>query len=245
MLTVDEFKEALPPQMKKAVNQELIDSINTSLNDPDILATYAENLISYTSVLQCGKFKIENYLNAVKYVGFKVMGLTSKAAYAKTFPKKYTTFLARNVKEKDIASYVTAYNKSKLVNLIFEQTLIPSYILNASVFQKAINHQAHLMLNAKSEKVQQDAANSLLTHLKPPEKVKMELDIAVKSEGSIIDTYQQAMRSMVEQQLKLIENGGDTKQIANAPIRLLTPVDPEDVLDITPEPELQPLNLFA
>lgn len=62
------------------------------------------------------------------------------------------------VSEKDQSSYISAYHKSKLVNLIFEQTLIPIHILNAPLLQQAINVQAELMLTANSEKVRSDAA---------------------------------------------------------------------------------------
>ncbi|WP_211259246.1 hypothetical protein, partial [Dyella japonica] len=41
-------------------------------------------------------------------------------------------------------------------------------IVNQDLFQEALNHQAWLMKNATSEKVQCGAANSILTHLQKP-----------------------------------------------------------------------------
>jgi hypothetical protein len=185
MLTIEQFKVALPDKVKKSVNQELIDSINNTLADPEMFEAYRDNLLSYTKVMADGRFKIQNYVDAVRYVSFKLMGCTNIDAYVKTFPDKYARFVAQGVEPKDIASYVTAYNKSKLVNLIYEQTLIPSYILNQDLYQKALNVQADLMINAKSEKVRTDAANSLLTQLKMPETTKVELEIGVKEDSSI------------------------------------------------------------
>jgi len=231
MLTLDQFKQALPEQMAPSVSQELIDTINSTLKDQEAMEIFKENLLSYTHVLQQGKFTLINYINAVKYVGFKVMGLTNKEAYMRTFPDKYPQFVANGVSEKDIASYITAYNKSKLVNLIYAQTQIPTHILNAPFFQKAINVQADLMMNAKSEMVRFNAANSLLTHLKPPEAAKIELDISV-NRSNIIDDYEKVMRQMVEKQKELIAAGGDVKQIANASIKPFA----EEIIDITPEP---------
>lgn len=184
-LTVEQFKSALPDKVKKSVNQELIDSINTTLSDPEMFEAYRDNLLSYTKVMADGRFKVQEYINAVRYVSHKLMGCTNIEAYTKTFPDKYARFVATGVQSKDIASYVTAYNKSKLVNLIFEQTLIPSYVLNQDLYQKALNVQAELMVNANSEKVRTDAANSLLTHLKMPEVHKVELDIGIKEDSSI------------------------------------------------------------
>jgi hypothetical protein len=211
VLTLDSFRTALPDKVKKTVNQELLDSINKTLNDPDMYETYRDNLISYASVMADGKFKMESYVSAVKYVSHKLMGATNIAAYVKTFPDKYQDFINRGVDTKDIASYVTAYNKSKLVNLIMEQTLIPSYVLNQDLYQKALNVQAELMLTAKSEKVRSDAANSLLTQLKMPEVNKVQLDVNVKEDGSIA-ALRESTLELVKQQRLMVEAGAMNAQ---------------------------------
>lgn len=208
-LTIELFKKALPDKVKKSVNQELIDQVNKMLSDPDMYETYRDNMLSYTSVMADGKFKISNYIDAVKYVSHKLMGCTNLLAYTKTFPDKYAGFVAKGVSSSDIASYVTAYNKSKLVNLIFAQTLVPSYVLNADMYQKALNVQAELMVSANSEKVRSDAANSILTHLKMPETQKIELDIGVKQDSSI-DALRASTLELVAMQRQMIKAGAMT-----------------------------------
>lgn len=205
-LTVDQFRMALPDKVKKSVNQELIDQINKTLSEPEMFENYRDNLLSYTKVMQDGRFKVSEYVNAVKYVSHKLMGCTNIDAYSKTFPDKIQRFAQQGVASKDIASYVTAYNKSKLVNLIFEQTLIPAYVLNQDLYQRALNVQAELMVSANSEKVRTDAANSLLTHLKPPEVKKVELDIGVKEDSSIAQ-LRQATLELARQQRLAMEAG--------------------------------------
>jgi len=226
-MTEEQLKAALPPQIRKNVSQELIDSINNTLKDPETLEVYKENLLSYTYILKEGKFKLHQYLNAVKYVSFKVAGLTNLDSYVKTFPNKYQDFLARQVADKDIASYITAYNKSKLVNLIFEQTLIPVHIINAPLFQKAINIQAELMLTAKSEKVRSDAAACLIKELRPPEIKKFELDVSVK-EDSTIDQLRQHTMELVEQQKKLLSAGASALDVAHSQIIIDTELEELD-----------------
>ena len=203
-LTIELFKKALPDKVKKSVNQELIDQVNKMLSDPDMYEHYRENMLSYTSVMADGRFKVSNYVDAVKYVSHKLMGCTNLLAYTKTFPDKYNDFVARGVSSSDIASYVTAYNKSKLVNLIFAQTLVPSYVLNADMYQKALNVQAELMVHANSEKVRSDAANSILTHLKMPETQKIEMDIGIKQDSSI-DALRASTLELVAQQRAMIK----------------------------------------
>ena len=225
MLTLDQFKLALPDKVKKSINQELIDQINNTLSDPEMFEQYRDNLISYTKVMADGKFKVTQYVDAVRYVSFKLMGCTNIEAYTKTFPDKYQRFVQQGVSAKDIASYVTAYNKSKLVNLIFEQTLIPSYVLNQDLYQRALNVQADLMMNAKSEKVRCDAANSLLTQLKAPEVKKVELDIGVKEDSSIAALRATTME-LARQQRLMVESGAmNAQEVAHGKL----------IIDVTPE----------
>jgi hypothetical protein len=217
-LTIDQFKQALPDKVKKSINQELIDQINTTLSEPELFESYRENLLSYTKVMADGRFKVDSYIQAVKYVSHKLMGCTNIEAYTKTFPDKYQRFVAQGVQAKDIASYVTAYNKSKLVNLIFEQTLIPSYVLNQDLYQRALNVQADLMVNSGSDKVRCDAANSLLTHLKMPETQKVELEIGVKEDSSI-GALRQATLELARQQRLAMEAGQmSAQEVAHAKI---------------------------
>ncbi len=218
MMTPDVIRQALPDKLRKNVNQELVDSINQTLSDPEMFEQYRDNFLSYTKVMADGRFKITDYVNAVKYVSHKLMGCTNLDAYVKTFPAKYQHFINSGVAPKDIASYVTAYNKSKLVNLIFEQTLVPHYVLNQDLYQKALNVQAELMTSANSEKVRCDAANSLLTHLKMPETQKVELEIGVKEDGSIAALRQATMELAAQQRLMIQSGMSNAGEIAQAKV---------------------------
>lgn len=219
LLTREQFQDVLPAQMRNTVNQEIVDKINTTLSDPDTAEMLREHLVGYTSVMTQGKFKLSSYIDAVKYVSYKLMGDTNLTAYTKTFPARYQDFVARGVSPKDIASYVTAYNKGKLVNLILEQTLVPTYILNADIYQKAINVQAEIMMDQDvAPKVRSSAADSILNHLKRPEAQKLELNVTSESNSAIAD-LRSAMANMVQQQKQILESGSMTAQeMAHAPL---------------------------
>jgi hypothetical protein len=226
MLTIEQFQLALPDKVRKSVNQALIDQVNQTLSEPEMYEVYRDNLISYTSVMKDGRFKVQEYLAAVKYVSHKLMGCTNIEAYSKTFPDKMVRFAAQGVPSKDVASYCTAYNKSKLVNLIFEQTMIPVHVLNQDLHQKAINHLAYLMINAKSEKVQAEAATSLVAATKVPVTTKVELDIGVKEDSSIASLRQTTLE-LARQQRLMVEAGQMTAQeVAHSR------VVPADVVDV-------------
>lgn len=205
-ITVEQLQRAMPKGMGKNITTELVDRVNQVVADPYIREVYRDNLLSYASVMRDGKFKMDSYLDAVRYVSHKLLGDSNIAAYTKTFPARFQDFINRQVSEKDIASYVSSYNKNKLVNLIFEQTLIPTHVLNADLYQSAINVQVELMKTAKSEKVRSDAANSVMTHLKPPETKKIELDVGVKDAPALTE-LREAQQELAMMQQKMIKLG--------------------------------------
>lgn len=217
-LTKEQFIRVLPPQIKTRVTDELVDSINGLMSDQRLRENFRENLLSFTSVMANGKYKIGDYVNAVRYVSHKLLSATNIEAYTKTFPDRYQRLLDEKAEDKTIASYSTAYNKTQLVQKIMAQTLTPVHILNADLYQKALNRQAFLMTSAASEKVQSDAANSLLTHLKPPETQKIELDVNVKEDKSI-NELREATLALAKRQRQMIEAGAMTpKQVAHSEV---------------------------
>jgi hypothetical protein len=218
LLTTDQFKEALPDKVKKSINQSLIDQINATLSNPEEYENFRDNLLSYGKVMAEGKFKVPNYICAVRYVSYKLQGRTNIESYSLTFPGKVERFAKQGVSSKDIASYVTAYNKSKLVNLIMEQSLVPSWVLNQDLYQRALNTQAELMDTANSEKVRSDAANSILTHLKQPETSKVELDVNVKQDSSISQLRDATMKLVAQQREALQAGAVDAQQVAHSPV---------------------------
>lgn len=214
MLTVDDLVQALPKNLKTAATQALADKVNAVSQDPEIAKDIRDKFLSYTSVLKDGRFKMEDYLNAVTYVSFKMMNHTNQESYRRTFPQRYQGLTAKGMTDKDISAYVAAYNKNKLVNLVLEQTLIPAWVMNQDAYQKAINVQVELMLTANSEKVRSDAANSVLTHLKKPETKQVELSLGA-SESDGMKELKETLASLAQQQQTLIQQGVSTKEIAH------------------------------
>jgi len=216
-LTREQVEQALPANLKSAATQSFTDQINNVVNDPILAQQVRDNFISYTSVLKEGRFKSEDYLNAVVYVSYKLMGYSNQDAYQRTFPTRYQTLLQKGTSSKDIAAYVSAYHRGKLVNLIMEQTLTPVWVLNQEIYQKAINVQADLMLNANSEKVRSDAANSLLTHLAKPKENSAAIQVNV-NENSGLTELKDMLALMASRQRELISAGVETREIAAQPL---------------------------
>ena len=218
MITKEILARALPPNLKGAATDALVDAINQISADPIIAESIRENFLSYSAVLRDGKFKTEDYLNAVAYCSYKLMGDSNQDAYFKTFPQRYATLMAAGRTPKEISSYVASYNKGQLVNKIMEQALVPSWVLNAHMFQAALNTQFKLMNDEDvSPKVRSDAADSLLTHLAKPKEVGPLINIEM-GENSGMTELKETLAKMAEQQRELIASGVTTQAIASQTI---------------------------
>ncbi len=213
MLTEDDVKRALPATLRSSVTQNLVATINNVSTDPEFAQAVRDNFISYANIMKDGKFRTQDYVSAVTYVSYKLMGYSNQDAYFRTFPQRHAELVAKNTSAKDISSYVAMYSKGKLVNLIMEQSLVPSWVLNQDVYQKAINTQADLMLNAQSEKVRTEAANSLLTHLKKPEVKSASVHIDM-TENSAMNDLKDTLTKLAAQQRELIQHGVSAREIA-------------------------------
>lgn len=212
------LQRVLPRNLYTTLTDEMVTTINGLIQDPDMQEQYRDNFLTYTQVLQEGKWKLLDYLNAIKYVTHKLMGASNVEAYAKAMPDRYARLVALGVPEKDVHAHVAGYTKGKLVNTILEQSIIPSWILNQDMYQQALNTQCELMLHAKSEKVRSDAANSLLTHLKAPEVQKFQLDVGIK-ENSAIEALREATMALVAQQRMALQAGVvDAEGVAKAKV---------------------------
>jgi len=205
-LTIENVQDAVPNHLRSSVTQEMVDTLNTIAADPVMAENIRSNFIGYSAILKDGKFKTEEYLNAVMFVSFKVMGCTNLEAYQRTFPKRYANLLARGTATKDIAGYVAAYNRGKLPNLIMEQSMVPTWVLNQDIYQKAINVQADLMMHSNSDKVRTDAANSILNHLKKPETKEFQISMDTNDSAGIKE-MRGMLAQLAQQQRDLIEQG--------------------------------------
>ena len=210
-LSVEMFKEVMPARLHKGITPELLKQINSTITDPIALDQFRENLMSFTSILKGGRYRLDHYICAVKYVSLLALGDTKKHAYLKTFPGKHRKIIAMNTPDSHVKAYASTYHSTKIVTLLLEQMMVPVHLMNAAMFQDALNVEAKLMQSAKSEKVRCDAAAVLLQHLKPPETQKIELDIGVKEDDSI-KALRETTLALARQQREMIEKGTASTQ---------------------------------
>jgi hypothetical protein len=208
-LTLVQLQASMPKKFRHNVTEDMVKFINATEGD-EFRDVYKENLLGFSDVMQLGRYGMTEYLNAVKFVSYKLLGDSNTIAYAKVFPDRYQRLVDKNTPMKTISSFSTTYNKGALVHKILERTLVPVHILNMDIHQEAINIQAELMRDAKSETVRQKAAECLIMQLKAPETAKIEVDVNYNNDS--IDELRATTRALAQQQLKLIQSGAVTAE---------------------------------
>lgn len=217
-LTVDELKSAFPEKTRRQLNKQALANIAQTLSEPEMFETYRDNLLNYAYIMKEGKFKVVQYVNAVKYVSWRLAGHGQKEAYAKTFPGKMQQWAVDGIAPKDQSSYISAYNKSKLVTMLYEQTMTPVWILNQDAVQQAINTQVEIMQTSNSDMARVQAANSILTHVKAPETTKIEVGMSEESR-SIMDELRDATEKLAATQRQGLQAGTlNAKDVAESPL---------------------------
>jgi len=230
-LTVEVAREMFPTKLKSSITQEVVDTINNISVEPEVANFYRDNLMTYTSVLSEGKYRVSDYIKAIKYVTYKFMGDTNRAAYTKTFPERMQRMIDNGSSDKHINSFITAYNKGSMVVKIFEKNVIPTSIMYQDLYHQAVMTNAELMTEAKSEMVRHKAATTLMEQLTPDPASKIELDVNMKQESSIVDKYHDALLGFSKQLQEKMKDGGDINQINNIKIN----TNLTDVIDVEAE----------
>ena len=205
------------------ITQDYLDRIEASVTDSDVAEQFKENFITYLNVLSKGKYKMDDYISAVKYISYKLLGYSNIKAYAATFPDRYQRL--KDEGQQQIEAFVSMYARGKLVNQIFEQTMVPTYVLNAPLHQEALNELAMMIKDPDVRGMTKvKACEAILQHTKQPEVIKGELTIGIEQSDTIND-LREITENLADTYKEMLEKKGiRLKDVAEA-----------NIIDVTPE----------
>ena len=217
MLALESVRKLVPKNQRTLITQEFLDKLEASVNDNLVAEQFKENFVTYLNVLSKGKYKMEDYINAVKYVSFKLLGYSNINAYIATFPERYERLKTEG--QTQIEAFVSMYNKNKLVMQIYEQTIVPSYVLNAPMHQQALNTLATMIQDEDVRGMTKvKACEAILAYTKQPEIIKGELTIGIEQSDTIND-LREVTEQLAETYRKALQGGARTlTQVAEARI---------------------------
>lgn len=216
-LTKIEVQNRVPAKLRGSITDSLVDKLNQAISDPSLAEQMKENFFSYVNVLQDGVYKIADYVNAVIYVSFKLMGLSNRQAWERTFPDRLAKLMANGKSERYIDMNVSLYHKNKLVNKIMEQSLVPFWVLNQDARQKAVNTCVEIMEGSRNDLARVKAADTLLNYLQEPKEAGPLISIDARETAGFKE-LQNLLSDLANKQLQAINNGMTAKEIAEQPL---------------------------
>lgn len=227
-MTLEELKAGVPKHTKKFITQGIVDVFNRIESDEgeDFAETYKQNFVSHTRVMKSGEFAMKDYVSAVKFVSHRLLQHPDIDAYMLTFPDRYQRLITKYayhgdeaaIRSDKISPYVSAYKQNGLVVRITEQALVAPHILNAPMFQQALNIQMQNAMYANSEIARVSAAESVMKHTRAPEVAKIELEIGVKGQDEIMAMRMEQHKLASLQQLSIETGSRTSKEIAESDV---------------------------
>ena len=211
-------------KMEKRVKltDETRELLRKGIEDENLCEIIEENYLTYVSALRTGKYSSQEYINAVKYVSIKLMGGSNTEAYRAVFPERYEKIKekakgANCTQDRYVDGFVSMYNRTALVTKLMEQSLVPSYVLNAPLHQKVINELANMVFDAGVKGMARvKACEVLLNYTKMPDVIKHELDLSDTGIDTVAN-LKEAMASLSETiQRGMDKNVITLKQVAES-----------------------------
>ena len=188
-LTTSKLKYFLPKGSKVKVTPELVDTLNTIIEDSGVhRGLMEEKLLTYTHLLGPG-IGLKQLLKAIQFVILCLTpGMTQTKAFMITFPDKAQELIDRG---SDGSSFATQYAKTHLVKTIMENnTQIGRSVVYAPLEHQLVQKLLELS-NGRSASgdnasptVQLNATLGLLDYIKVPEEQTINLNHGV-DEASI------------------------------------------------------------
>jgi len=227
------------PAKKTTVTEEVVDLINDANNDPEFNGDeFVENMMTFQNVMHKNSGSLAEYVNALKFCAYLEADVSNYTeAYKRArandkFVMERADLATDSNGYKELSNAASRYRKTPMVRDILTQAEMPLYLMFQGARYGAVSKLVEEMEDAQFSKDRISAAKAILEHVKPPENMKVELDIGVKQDN-IIDRYENMINDLVKHQKEQIAEGGDLHNITN--IAIVNSKSDEDVIDVDTE----------
>ncbi len=215
-LDLDFVKSQLGKKAKD-LTQDTIDEIQHLVSEPDYGPQFLETYVDYFNIMDKNKWSLPKYMQAMKFFTLIEGGYTAIDAYIRVFPERLKSRLGNGGTREQMSGEASRYNNNQIVNEIRKVSAIGIQLSHRHLLHEALDTQAELMRNARSELVRQKASETLIRELKPQEDTKIQLDVAV-NERDTLDSLRDATEKLVLAQEQSIKAGLAVKFIAEAKV---------------------------
>lgn len=210
------------PSKKTTVTDEVVDLINEANNDPEFNGDeFIENMMTYQNVMHKNSGSLSEYINALKFCAYLEADVNNYTEAYKRARANDEFVIERANLPKDSVGYreltnaASRYRKTPMVRDILTQAEMPLYLMFQGARYGAVAKLVEEMDQAQFSKDRISAAKAILEHVKPPENMKVELDIGVKQDSTLEQLHQQ-LTEFADKSLVHLKNGSTDLTILGA-----------------------------
>ena len=180
-----------------------------------------------------GAYSIKEFVTAVKFCAYLIaeddntIEAYKRARAEDDFVKERIGAKSGSADYNALSSAASRYRQSKLVKELLTVSQMPLYLMFQGERYRAVEVLAKEMHEAAFSKDRIAAADKLLTHVKPPENLQIELGIGPNKEAVDLATQlSKQLADSVSIQKRLLEAGVSIKEATKLGIKL------NDIIDV-------------
>ena len=232
-LTVEQLQKALSSR-KNTITQELVDVINEVGKEPEFQGeSLLTVMLTHQGAMEKHRASMQDYIYALRFCAYLITEEDNIVnAYRRAFADREFVYSRAGCKSDSpeyaaLTSAASRYRKSKLVTDILTISQAPLHIMFQGERFKAMQVLADRMQNANYDKDKIAAADALLKHTAPNEKMKIELDVGIGTNSSMQNLTDQ-LAIMAARQQELLSKGLSLVDVQKIGVSLNIPSDIEE-----------------
>ena len=211
-LTVEQLQKALPSR-KNTITPELVKVINEVGKEAEFQGeSLLTVMLTHQGAMEKHRASVQDYIYALRFCAYLITEEDNLVnAYRRAFADREFVYSKAGCKTDSpeyaaLTSAASRYRKSKLVVDILTISQAPLHIMFQGERFKAMQVLAEQMQVAHHSKDKIAAADALLKHTAPNEKMKIELDVGVQQNSATENLMSQLM-GIAGAQKKMLEAG--------------------------------------
>ena len=217
--TAEKLKELFPAK-KNTITDDTVRMLNEANMDPAFNGDeFMENLLTYGNVMLEGNYSMKNYINALKFCAYlesedNVTEAYRKARATDQFVIDRRTVGTESNEYKELTNAASRFRRTPMVQQILTQSDMPLHLMFQSSRYEAVAVLAKEMTDAAYSKDRISAADKLLTHVKPPENMQVELSVGMNAEAKDMQTQlNEQLAVLASNQRKMLDQGYVMKDV--------------------------------
>lgn len=187
-ITPEKLVELFPAK-KGTINEDTAKMINDATNDPMFNGDeFVEQMLSYRGVMENNSYSMKDYIMALKFCAYleaekdNAIEAYKRARANDQWVIERVNAPSGSLPYNELAGAASRYRNRPIVKKILTQADMPLYLMFQGARYEAVAQLAKEMTTAAYSKDRISAADKLLTHVKPPDDVKIELEVGMNAE---------------------------------------------------------------